>query len=237
MSEFRIGTATSEPAAGTLKVGSGDVQEIYLGSTKIWPAEAPLPPGEVQLGSLIWTDANSTIVASSGGTIPILTTGQQAADSYANSTPGAVYWNFDPAETERGLFYNKVAAANITPPAGFRFPTTNDWSNLITELSAILGTTNNVTAGGGGSNAFWNQTIKGDAVYGTSGFNSIKAGSLYLSGTNLIFSGVDETWWTAEGTTTPLASGTAFTEQPSIIQSGGAVSAVPFWSIRFCKDA
>jgi len=41
MSELRIGTATSEPAAGTLKVGSGDVQEIYLGSHLIWPSVSP----------------------------------------------------------------------------------------------------------------------------------------------------------------------------------------------------
>lgn len=41
MSELRIGTANSEPATGTLKVGSGDVQEIYLGSTKIWPTVSP----------------------------------------------------------------------------------------------------------------------------------------------------------------------------------------------------
>lgn len=41
MSEIRIGTANSEPAAGTLKVGSGDVQEIYLGNQLIWPATSP----------------------------------------------------------------------------------------------------------------------------------------------------------------------------------------------------
>ena len=38
MGELRIGTANSEPAAGTLKVGSNDVQEIYLGANKIWPS-------------------------------------------------------------------------------------------------------------------------------------------------------------------------------------------------------
>ena len=41
MSELRIGTANSEPAAGTLKIGSTDVQEIYLGSSKIWPTVSP----------------------------------------------------------------------------------------------------------------------------------------------------------------------------------------------------
>lgn len=41
MSEIRIGTANSEPAAGTLKVGSGDVQEIYLGNQLIWPTISP----------------------------------------------------------------------------------------------------------------------------------------------------------------------------------------------------
>ncbi len=41
MSELRIGNAISEPANGTLKVGSSNVQEIYLGSTKIWPTVSP----------------------------------------------------------------------------------------------------------------------------------------------------------------------------------------------------
>lgn len=41
MGEIRIGTANSEPAAGTLKVGSGDVQEIYLGNQLIWPTTSP----------------------------------------------------------------------------------------------------------------------------------------------------------------------------------------------------
>jgi len=95
MGDFRIGTAASEPAAGTLKVGSSDIQEIYLGTNKIWPTSPPPAPGEVQIGSLIWTDANSTIVASSAGTIPILTTEQQAKDAYDNSTAGAFYYNFN----------------------------------------------------------------------------------------------------------------------------------------------
>lgn len=41
MSELRIGNAISEPANGTLKVGSSNVQEIYLGSTNIWPTVSP----------------------------------------------------------------------------------------------------------------------------------------------------------------------------------------------------
>jgi len=41
MSELRIGTATSEPADGKLKVGSSNVQEIYIGSDKIWPTVSP----------------------------------------------------------------------------------------------------------------------------------------------------------------------------------------------------
>jgi len=193
-------------------------------------------PSEVEIGSLIWTDANSTIVASSGGTIPILTTSQQVADAQANSTPGAIYWTFNPAETERGLFYNQYAAAAITPPTGFRFPTINDWGNLAIELSAISGTANDLTAGGGGSNAFWNQTIKGDALYGTSGFNSIKAGAPYVSGTNVIFNAVRETWWKAEGTT-GQATGQSFNERPDYIQNASTFGAINLWPIRFCKDA
>ena len=37
MGDLRIGTATSAPAAGTLKIGSTDISKIYSGSTLVWP--------------------------------------------------------------------------------------------------------------------------------------------------------------------------------------------------------
>lgn len=41
MSGIRIGTASLEPPIGNIKVGSDNVQEIYIGSDKIWPTVSP----------------------------------------------------------------------------------------------------------------------------------------------------------------------------------------------------
>jgi uncharacterized protein (TIGR02145 family) len=193
-------------------------------------------PGEVEIGSLIWTDANSTIVASSGGTIPILTTNQEVSDALNNGTAAAIYFDLDSSNAGRGLFYNKLAAAAITPPTGFRFPTQNDWNNLKTELTNITGNSSDITSGGGGSNAFWNQTIKSDPDYGASGFDSIKAGwAIGISSAGAVFYTNRETYWTSEGTV-GVAAGFAFNEQTSIIQVGSQTGGNPYYTIRFCKD-
>ena len=43
MADLRIGTATSAPAAGTLKLGSTNISKIYSGSTLVWPITSPDP--------------------------------------------------------------------------------------------------------------------------------------------------------------------------------------------------
>ena len=243
MGEIRIGTTGSEPAAGTLKVGNGNVQEIYLGTNKIWPTSPPPAPGEVQIGSLIWTDANSTIVASSGGTIPILTTEQQVMDAYDNSTAGALYYDFNSANAARGLFYNQFAANIITPPTGFRLPTNNDWNDLESELEAISGTDQDVTAGGGGTNALWNSNIKANTDYGLSGFDAIKAGYYNYNPipnpSEFNFSSEFSSWWNSEGTTGVAG---ARTMRPIAVNSSTIMGITttsggkPYFTIRFCKD-
>lgn len=237
MSELRIGTATSEPAAGTLKVGSGNVQEIYLGSTKIWPS-APSPTcDEIQIGSLIWVTCNSLITQSSQGSIPILTTEQEVADAYANLTAGAVYYNFNSANAYRGLLYNKRAATSIIPPAGFRSPTVQDWNNLLSELSNTSGQTGDYTPGGGGNNALWNQTIQSRSDYGLSGFDSIKAGDASYTNSQMNWSPTGrEFWWNLQSNIGTNA-GIGFVEQSNYISAVGVVSFEPYWYIRFCKDA
>ena len=42
MADLRIGTATSAPAAGTLKLGSTNISKIYSGSTLVWPIDCLL---------------------------------------------------------------------------------------------------------------------------------------------------------------------------------------------------
>jgi len=225
------------PYGGLYRTGS-TVKINLLGSS-------PGPgPGEVQIGSLIWTDANSTTLASSGGTIPILTTSEEANDARNNSTPGAVYWDFDPANASRGLFYNQFAAAVITPPSGFRLPTRNDWNNLRAELIALENPAlSNITAIGGGTNAFWSSNIQSNPYYNLSGFESLGVGFASFVGLTLRFSGNSEMWWELEGTSVPPGtSATGF--WASAIGTGSSITAPnPFqlaWGsvcIRFCKDA
>jgi len=243
MGEIRIGTTGSEPAAGTLKVGNGNVQEIYLGTNKIWPTSLPPAPGEVQIGSLIWTDANSTIVASSGGTIPILTTEQQVMDAYDNSTAGALYYDFNSANSARGLFYNQFAANVITPPTGFRLPTSDDWYDLTSELQTISGTAQDATAGGGGTNALWNSNIKANTDYGLSGFDAIKAGHYNYNPiptpSEFNFSSEFSSWWNSEGTT-GTAGGRTMQQQAANSSTIFGITTIsggkPYFTIRFCKD-
>ncbi len=196
-------------------------------------------PGEVEIGSLIWTDANSTTLASSGGTIPIFTTNQEADDARSTRTPGAVYWDFDSANASRGLFYNRWAAAAITPPSGFRLPTRNDWNNLRAELIA-LDSLSNITAIGGGTNAFWNNSIQSNPDYNLSGFESLGAGYSEFSGIQLRFWDDSEMWWELEGASAPVGqAGTGFwANGPNTVITPNNFQL--FWSfncIRFCKDA
>jgi hypothetical protein len=196
-------------------------------------------PGEVEIGSLIWTDANSTTLASSGGTIPIFTTNQEADDARSTRTPGAVYWDFDSANASRGLFYNRWAAAAITPPSGFRLPTRNDWNNLRAELIA-LDSLSNITAIGGGTNAFWNNSIQSNPDYNLSGFESLGAGYAEFSGIQLTFWDDSEMWWELEGASAPVGQvGTGFWANGpnTVITSNNFQLLWSFNCIRFCKDA
>jgi len=43
MGDLRIGTATSAPAVGTLKLGATDISKIYSGSTLVWPISSSAP--------------------------------------------------------------------------------------------------------------------------------------------------------------------------------------------------
>jgi uncharacterized protein (TIGR02145 family) len=233
MSELRIGTATSEPAAGTLKVGSSDVQEIYLGSTKVWPTAAPLPPGEVQIGNLIWTDVNTSTLDMSGGQIAIVSNFTEAKAAYNSGAPAAAYWRFDPANSVRGLYYNKHAAGLITRPSGFRLPTEADYDNLLSETQ--YSGSNIYTSVGGGTTNFWNSTIQNDFRFGTSGFNAIKAGWMYLTTRSSAWIGFDSTWW--DSTRLSQERTLAFREQPTHISPVLQSNTKKYITIRFCKDA
>jgi uncharacterized protein (TIGR02145 family) len=222
MSELRIGTANSEPAAGTLKVGSTDVQEIYLGSTKIWPAEAP---------------PNTTTLEGSEE-IQFASDASQANSLFSQSKPTWVWFNFDSINSSRGRFYNKYAARIITPPTGFRLPTANDFDALFNYLISSEGF-NRFTNIGGGNPNFWKANTVNNSVFGTSGFNAICAGLLVVNsngswGINPTY----ENYWDQTAAYVSNAFMDALSDQDGyILKSSLGQSYNQFGSIRFCKDA
>lgn len=239
MSELRIGTATSEPATGTLKVGSTDVQEIYLGSSKIWPTSQPAP-GEVQLGSLIWTTENTTTLESSEE-IQFASSSSQANSLFSQSKPVWAWFSFNSSNSNRGLFYNKYAARVITPPTGFRLPTAADFEALIEYLESISSETgfNRITNIAGGNPNFWKANTVNNAVFGTSGFNAVCAGWLVVNSNNSWgTSTVYEAYWdqtTANNSNELMLA--SLDQDGYVLKSYLSQGYHQFGTIRFCKDA
>lgn len=240
MGEFRIGTADSEPAAGTLKVGSGDVQEIYLGSTKIWPNDAPPPvPSEVQLGNLIWQTANYNELE--GGNISFANNIGEAWNYYQSSTPAAIYLGFGVDQSDRGYLYNAYAARTITPPSGFRLPTANDLTNLYDYLrSQSSEGFPRITNIAGGDPNFWGTSIQANPEFGNSGFNAICAGYLALnSSTGWTSSSLRELFWDqTSANNNPLSTRIfTITNRGTYVDKNTLLTSRAFVSVRFCKDA
>ena len=63
MGDLRIGTATSAPAIGELKLGSINISKIYSGSTLVWPIDV----ADVCGFGTDWTTINSTVTAVTSG--------------------------------------------------------------------------------------------------------------------------------------------------------------------------
>lgn len=239
MSELRIGTAISEPAAGTLKVGNGNIQEIYLGSTKIWPTAAPLPPGEVQLGNLIWQTANYNELE--GGNIAFANNIREAWDYYQSSTPAAIYFGFAEDQSDRGYLYNAYATRTITPPSGFRLPTADDLTNLYDYLksqsSEVLSRITNIA---GGDPNFWGTSIQANPEFGNSGFNAICTGYLALnSSSGWLSNNFRELFWDqTSANNDPLSTRIfAITNRGTYVDKTNVLTSRALASIRFCKDA
>lgn len=237
MGELKIGTATSEPAAGTLKVGSTDIQEIYLGANKIWPND--VPSGEVQLGNLIWQTANYNQLE--GGNIAFANNISEAWNYYQSSTPAAVYFTFAGEQSDRGYLYNAYAARTITPPSGFRLPTANDLTNLYDYLrsqsSEVVGRITNIA---GGNPNFWSTFVRANPEFGNSGFNAIMAGYIALnSSSGWSSSSFRELFWDqTSANNNPISTRLfALLDRGNYVQKNNILTSRPFASIRFCKDA
>lgn len=251
MSELIIGTAISEPAAGTLKVGSTDIQEIYVGSTKIWPS-VPLCSGaeEVQIGNLIWKTANTESLSGSSGNITYYASisSQTARDSYTNEIPVSTLYVGSSNYQQYGRYYNKYAARDIIPPTGFRLPTDADFENLNSELQQLFNEQGNfVTSIGGGENYRWGTAIQENYYFGRSCFNSRGVGYWWADalGGGKGGSFPNARYWTQEqadlsGINNNLVDFRSDQDNPDRI----AKKTLPSFSkdyffapIRFCKDA
>jgi hypothetical protein len=62
MADLRIGTATSAPAAGTLKLGSTDISKIYSGSTLVWPISSSADPFNPINGTATFIHADNGVI-------------------------------------------------------------------------------------------------------------------------------------------------------------------------------
>jgi len=207
MADLKFGNVT--PAVGNIKLGSNNVSEIYQGATKLWPQSAPPSPGEVTVCDLVWTRENSIITATTtGGNIPIVTNQTDWTDAISNQQAAACYWDFDPNNAFRGLLYNIYATEVIQPPAGFRVPTEQDFTDLRFCVSAGSPQgIQDVTSLGNNYYGFWTSTLPSNPRFGTVDFNAIGSGYTYRYGTgNQVFGqqGQRDIYWIEQ--TDPITS-------------------------------
>ena len=146
---------------------------------------SPPSPGEVTVCDLVWTRENSIITATTtGGNIPIVTNQTDWTNAINNQQPAACYWDFDSNNAFRGLLYNIYATEVIQPPAGFRVPTEQDFTDLRLCVSAGSPQGNqDVTSLGNNYYGFWTSTLPSNPRFGTVDFNAIGSGYTYKFGT------------------------------------------------------
>ena len=176
MAGFRIGS--TELVSGKVKVGSSDVSKIYQGTTLVWPPATTSAGDTVQIDDRIWTTVNETTTSTSTSTTVTIATTQSQLDSYhSNSTPAACYWDFDSANSARGLYYNVFAAAIMSPPSGYRMPSISDWNALVDDVEVTLDS-NECTALGADPGG-WSTDIQNNSRLGTSGFDANAYGFVF----------------------------------------------------------
>ena len=115
---------------GALTPNSGELAISFV-FKEIQSTPTPPAPGP-EICGIIFSDENSTEVATSGADIPIATNYTEFTSYHSNNQPCAVYYNYDPTNGY-GLLYNYWAMQAVTPPAGFdRVASFADWTTLTT---------------------------------------------------------------------------------------------------------
>ena len=181
MADLKFGGVT--PGTGDIKVGSSNASKIYQGSTLLWPLGVAPQPGEVTICDLIWTKTNSTITATTtGGTIPITTDATGWGQAIENQQPAACWYQNDQATYGHlGLFYNKFCLDVIQPPAGFRLPTSTDWTDTRSCVASGQPQINYANQIVNNYYDLWPSAVNSLSDINTIDFNSIGGGSISAS--------------------------------------------------------
>ena len=237
MADLKLNGITPN-GVGKIKLGSVNVQEIYMGSTLVWPTS--IDTGEVEICILIWTNTNSNeteLIA--GGNIPIITTAGEMYTKYLQQQPAACYWQFDENESSRGLYYNLYARNVVKPPSGFRLPTYDDYE-VITDQTCNPNSPNQNTHGAALPNNFDPTRLTNTDFLGDSGFNAYGygGGSAFSSNTTLWYDGIRANFWTSSAANAN-GSRIAFTTitASNLTFAAWSNSTYELAPIRFVKDA
>ena len=181
MADLKFGGVT--PGTGDIKVGSSNASKIYQGSTLLWPLGVAPQPGEVTICDFTWTKTNSTITATTtGGTIPITTDATGWGQAIENQQPAACWHQNDQATYGYlGLFYNKFCLDVIQPPAGFRLPTSTDWTDTRSCVASGQPQVNYANQIVNNYYDLWPSAVNSLSDINTIDFNSIGGGSISAS--------------------------------------------------------
>ena len=236
MADLKLNGITPD-GVGKIKLGGSNVQKIYSSSTLVWPLSV-LPPGQVEICNLIWTDTNSSeteLIA--GGNIPILTNQADWYSAWQAQTPAVCYIDFDSNNSSYGLIYNYWARTAVKPPTGFRLPTSNDF-NTLANSPCFTGSNFNRYGANPGN---WDPSQLTDTTeLGDSGFNSQGYGYGLLNSASGVVTFPHfqsrEAYW--NDNVSPLGPGNGYSIQGSTL-GGNLFGYSTTWMlfIRFVKDA
>ncbi len=241
MADLRIGTATSTPAAGTLKLGSTDISKIYSGSTLVWPIEDD-PSADV-CGIEFTTVNTSTTAVTSGSTIVVATSASDWALKISQGVAAAAYYNYDIANASRGLYYNVYAFSAIQPPTGFRRPTLADITTLLnspcsdTSLNPANRNSLATSAGTGNwdSSTFTNTTNRGNSGLNLRGYGLLSTNP-NLSGTFIKNELRGGFWYDSSGSLEGFVIGDINSSVAYMTNLGYLSTSTAGFNVRFCKD-
>ena len=232
MADLKLNGITPD-GVGKIKLGSVDVQEIYMGSTLVWP---PVGPGEIEICNYIWTQENSIETElAAGGNIPIVSDFASFKLLNDASQPCAMYYNFDSNNSSYGLLYNSFAKNAIKVPAGFRIPTPNDWGDIGLFCNPTLDTYKVNWLGANPGE--WAPNPANKTTLGDSGLDIQGYGYAFYDATSITWEPIGESEGHWQGVTD---AGTAIAWIPSLnpsflLSTSSGFNVVNY--LRFVKDA